>query len=259
MRLKEKVAIVTGGGIGIGKAIALAFAKEGAIIVVTSRNITNLKNAASEIKDNGGEATAIEANIADEKQVQEMIAHTIRKYQKVDILVNNSGVAGPTIEVADLNLKDWNETLMVDLTGAMLCTREGLKHMIPRQSGSIINISSRLGRYGLAMRSPYTVAKSGLISLTETLSMEVGKYGIRVNCLAPGPISGQRNDYFLETTAAANGLPVSEFSNRITSRISLRRFLNAQEIALPAVFLASEESSGITGQTITVDGGTNCI
>ena len=259
MRLKDKVAIITGGGFGIGKAITLAFADEGAIVVVASRNLTNLEQVVNEIKSKGGQATAIETDVSNEKQAQEMVSRTLREYGRIDILVNNSGIGGPTAGVVDMKLDDWNETLAVDLTGAMLCSREVLKDMIPRQSGNIVNISSRVGKYSLVSRSPYTVAKLGLIGFTETLAMEVGKYNIRVNCIAPGAVGGERNDNIIRATSKALGITFQEVAKQITDRISLRRFISAEEIAWPTVFLASDESSAITGQTLVVDGGTICL
>ena len=259
MRLKDKVAIITGGGFGIGKAITLAFASEGAVVVLASRNFTNLKNVANEIKSKGGQATAIETDVSNENQVKEMVSRTLSEYGRIDILVNNSGIGGPTTDVADMNLDDWNETLAIDLTGAMLCSREVLKDMIPRQSGNIINISSRAGKYCLALRSPYTTAKMGLIGFTETLSMEVGKYTIRVNCVAPGAVGGKRTDSIIKATSKTLGVTFQEVSRQLTDRVSLRRFISPEEIAGPAVFLASDEASAITGQTLVVDGGTICL
>ena len=259
MRLKDKVVIITGGGIGIGRAIALAFASEGAAVVVASRNLSNLDTAANEITSKGQRAIAIETDVCDEKQVQKMARQTVSEYGKIDILVNNSGIAGPTATVVDLRLNDWNKTLAVDLTGAMLCSREVLIQMIPRQSGNIINISSRVAKYGLILRTPYAAAKAGLISLTEIMSMEVGKHNIRVNCIAPGAVGGDRNEAFLSSTSKALGITPQELAKQVTSKVSLRRFLSAEEVAWPAVFLASDEASGITGQTLIVDGGTNCL
>ena len=259
MRLKDKVAIVTGGGVGIGKAIALAFASEGALVVVASRNLTNLENVATEIKSKGKRATAIETDVSDENQVKKMVSRTLDEYGKIDILVNNSGIGGPTAGVVDLELDDWNKTLAVDLTGAMLCSREVLKDMIPRQSGNIINISSRAGKYSLVLRSPYTVAKLGLMGFTETMAMEVGKYNIRVNCIAPGAVGGERTENIIKATSKALGITFQEVTRQMTDRTSLRRFIAAEEVAWPAVFLASDESSAITGQTLIVDGGTICL
>jgi len=255
VRLKDKVAVVTGGGVGIGRAIALAFANEGALLVLASRNLPNLKVVADEIKAGGSKATAIKADVSDENQVKELVSQTLSEYGRVDILVNNSGIAGPTAPVVDLKLSDWNQTLAVNLTGAMLCSREVLKGMIPRGSGNIINISSLSGRQGLPFRSPYTASKWGLIGFTQTLSMEVGKYNIRVNCIAPGAVAGERIENVLRARAEALGISYEEASRQATSRASLGRFVTADEIARTAVFLASDESGGITGQTISVDAG----
>ena len=255
MRLKDRVAIVTGGGVGIGKAIALAFANEGALLVLASRNQANLEAVAGEIKAKGGRAIVIKTDVSDESQVKKLVAQTLGEYGKVDILVNNSGIAGPTAAVADIELEGWNQTLSTDLTGAMLCSREVLKDMIPRGSGNIINISSLSGRQGLLFRSPYTASKWGLIGFTQTLSMEAGKHNIRVNCIAPGAVAGERIENVIRARAEASGITYEEAARQATSRSSLGRFVTSEEIALTAIFLASDESSGITGQTISVDAG----
>ncbi len=255
MRLKDKVAIITGGGVGIGKAIALAFSSEGAALVLASRNLANLEAVASEVKGRGGQAIALKTDVADESRVKEMVAQTLSEYGRVDILVNNSGIAGPTAAVVDLKLEDWNQTIAVDLTGVMLCSREVLKDMIPRGSGSIINISSLAGRQGMVFRSPYTVSKWGLIGFTQTLSMEVGENNIRVNCIAPGPVYGERIENVIRARSKALGVAEEEITKQLTSRASLAKLVTAEEIAWTAVFLASGESGGITGQTMSVDGG----
>ena len=138
VRLKDKVAIITGGGSGIGKAIAKAFVQEGATVVLAARNAANLEQTAKELQAMGGKAKTIPTDVKDEKQIINMVAETIKTFGKIDILVNNSGIGGPTAYVVDLKLEEWNEILMVDLTGSMLCAREALKHMIPRKSGVII-------------------------------------------------------------------------------------------------------------------------
>src|SRR4030042_4529210 len=126
MRLKDKVAIVTGGGIGIGKATSLAFASEGAVVVIAARTLSKLEDTVAKIKSGGGRAKAIQADVSDEKQVQLVGAETLNDYGKIDILVNNSGIAGPTASVADLRLEDWNKVLAINLTGRMRCASEGL-------------------------------------------------------------------------------------------------------------------------------------
>ncbi len=255
MRLNKKVAIVTGGGVGIGKAISLAFASEGAAVVAAARALPRLEAVAGEIRSRGGRAIAIQTDISDENQVKKMVVQTLNEYGQIDILVNNSGIAGPTVNVVDIKLEDWNEVLAVNLTGAMLCSREVLKSMIARQSGNIINISSAAGRGGFAMRSPYCASKWGIIGLTQTLAVEVGEYNIRVNGIAPGPVEGERIKNVLKADAKAKGLTYEEARSIKTADAALRRMVTATEIADTAVFLVLGESSGITGQIFDVNAG----
>jgi len=259
MRLKDKVAIVTGGGIGIGRAISYAFASEGAAVVLAARTLSRLNEVAEDIKSRGGKAKAIQTDISDEKQVQHMIAQTLNEYGQVDILVNNSGITGPTANVVDMDLNEWNEVLAVNLTGAMLCAREVLKTMIVRKSGSIINIGSEGGRSGYPLRSPYCVSKMGIIGLTETLAIEVGEYNIRVNCISPAAIRGERITNRLKARAKAMDISYDEAMNRLTSNYSLKRIAEPSEVATAAVFLASDEASAITGHTLVVNCGMHIV
>lgn len=255
MRLNKKVAIVTGGGAGIGRAISLAFAAEGAAVVVAARTLPRLEAVADEIRSGGGRATAIQTDLSDQNQVKKMVAQTLEEYNQIDILVNNSGIAGPVADVVDIKLDDWNKVLAVNLTGAMLCAREVLKSMIARRSGNIINISSMAGRGGFAMRSPYCVSKWGIIGLTQTLAVETGEYNIRVNGIAPGAVEGERIENVLKADAKAMGLTYEEVRSKSIARAVLRRMVTATEIADTALFLVSEESSGITGQILDVNAG----
>jgi len=255
MRLNNKVAIVTGGGVGIGKAISLAFASEVAAVVEAARALPRLEAVADEIRSGGGRAIAIQTDVSDENQVKKMVAQTLNEYGQIDILVNNSGIAGPTINVVDIKLDDWNEVLAIDLTGAMLCSREVLKSMLTRQSGNIINISSAAGTRGFPMRSPYCAAKWGIIGLTQTLALEVGRYNIRVNCIAPGAVEGERIRNVMKARAEATGLAYEEIASEMSASVALGRMVTVAEIVNTAVFLASDESSGITGQTISVNAG----
>jgi len=260
LRLKDKVAIVTGGGRGIGKAIALAFANEGAAVVVASRTLSRLEETVSEIKSKGGRATAIQTDVTDEKQVQRMVEKTIAEYGKIDILVNNSGIGGPTVRVVDLKLEDWHEVLSIDLTGSMLCAREVLRYMIPRRSGNIISIAAEGGRgcdgrAGYPMRSPYTCAKMGVIGLTEVLATEVGEDNIRVNAISPAAVRGERLINVVKGRSEATGVPFEELMSKITANYSLKRPAEESEVAATAVFLASDESSAITGQVLVANCG----
>ncbi len=255
MRLKDRVAIVTGGGTGIGKAISMAFASEGATVIVAARTLAKLDETAKEIMSKGGRATTIQTDVSDENQVKQMVARALNEYGQIDILVNNSGIPGPTTNVVDMNLDEWNKVLAVDLTGYMLCSREVLKRMIPRRSGNIINIGSRAGRAGYPKRSPYCVAKWGIVGLTETLAIEVGEYNIRVNCISPAGVKGERHENVWKAKAKAMGISYDEIVQQATSKYALKRVTEPSEVAAAAVFLASDEASAITGHTLVVDCG----
>ena len=260
MRLKDRVAIVTGGGKGIGRAISLAFSEEGAIVVAAGRTLSALQATCDEIRSKGGRTKAIQTDLTVEEQVIQMVAETVREFGQVDVLVNNSGVAGPTTRIVDMELAKWNETIALDLTGSMLCAREVLKHMIPRRRGSIVSIVSEGGRAGdgrsgFPLRSAYCAAKMGLIGVTESLSIEVGAYNIRVNAVSPGPVKGEHITNAMKAKAAAVGRPFEEIMEALAAGSSLQRIVEEAEVARTVVFLASDESSGITGQTIPVSCG----
>lgn len=259
MRLKNKVAIVTGGGGGIGRAISEAFAAEGATVIVAARTLSKLDETVEKIESGGGRVKAIQTDISDEKQVQRMVAETLNDYGKVDILVNNSGIAGPTASVVDLKLQDWNEVLAINLTGSMLCAREVLKHMIPNRKGNIINIGSDGGRFGYPMRSPYCVSKWGIIGLTETLAIEVGEYNIRVNCISPAAVKGERLTNVVMGRSKTTGVPFEELMSKIAVNYALHRPTEEAEVAAAAVFLASDASSGVTGHTLVVNCGHHIV
>jgi NAD(P)-dependent dehydrogenase (short-subunit alcohol dehydrogenase family) len=255
MKLKGKVAIVTGGGSGIGRAIALAFASEGATAVVVARNMARLKDVAAEIASRGGKAAAIAADIADELKVKEMVSRTLGEFGRIDILVNNAGIPGPTANLSDMELDKWNEVLSINLTGAMLCSREVLAGMIPRKSGSIINIGSVGGMSGFPMRGPYCVSKMGIIALTETMAIEVGDFNIRVNCISPAAVRGDRVLAAARAKGKALGIDYERVLERLTKDYSLKRLIEPSEIASAAVFLASDDASAITGHNLVVSCG----
>jgi len=255
MRLEGKVAIVTGGGKGIGRAISLAFAREGADVVVAARTVSALKEVASEIEALGRKSLAVVTDLSDPEQALAMVDKTLEEFGKVDVLMNNSGIAGPTATVADMELEVWNQVLAVNLTGAMLCAKHVLKKsMIPRQSGVIINMSSGMGRRGVGLRSPYSTSKWAIIGFTQALALEVGRYGIRVNCIAPGPVEGDRTERVLRERSKVLGIAFEEIMESTKASLPLGRMVKPEEVAELAVFLACDQSSGITGQTINSAG-----
>jgi NAD(P)-dependent dehydrogenase (short-subunit alcohol dehydrogenase family) len=254
-RLKDKVAIITGGGYGIGKAIAKAFVQEGATVVIAATTLLKLQETAKELQAMGGRAMTIQTDIRDEHQIKRMVDETLRAFGKIDVLVNNSGIGGPTCNVVDMKLEEWNNILAIDLTGSMLCAREVLKYMIPRKSGVIINLGaeggrSGDGRSGYPMRAAYCCSKMGVIGLTETLAQEVGEYNIRVNCISAAAVKGDRFIRVIEGRAKAMGISFEEALSREMANYSLKRPSEDYELANCAVFLATDESSAITGQTI---------
>ncbi len=261
-RLQNKTAIVTGGGKGIGKAIALAFASEGATVVVAGRDLSRLEETVETICSHKGTAMAIQTDVADEQQVKQMVAGTMDTYGQIDILVNNSGIIGPVSPVVDMDLNEWNETLAINLTGAMLCSREALKVMIPRRTGTIIAIGSEGGRgcdgrAGRPDRGAYGCSKMGMIGLAETMAVEVGQHGIRVNVISPAGVIGERLAHFKTTVHA--GVSADERQKKLAANYSLGRFAEESEIASIAVFLASDESSAITGQIIVANCGHHVV
>ncbi len=255
MEFEGKIALITGGGMGIGSAISHAFSKEGAIVMIASRNENNLQSIVSKIQDNGAQAFFFKTDISSYDQVQKLMFHIKAEFGKLDILVNNTGIAGPTASVEAMPIQEWQQTLDTNLTGAMLCAKEALQLMIPQSAGAIINIAAGAGVHGFMLRSPYSVSKAGLINLTKTMAMEVGKNNIRVNCISPGPVESERAKNVIAAKSKALKIPIENIIREKTEKIALGRFLLPEEVANVAVFLASEKSSGITGQNINVDGG----
>lgn len=264
MRLKDRTAIITGGGRGIGRAISLAFATEGATVVAVDLVPSELEETAEKVRALGGEPKTIKADITREEQIVRMVSETMAACGKIDILVNNSGIAGPTVPVVEMDLDQWLKVMAVNLTGSMLCAKHVLKHMIPRRSGAIINIVSEGGRSGdgrsgYPMRSPYCCSKMGLIGLTETLSVEVGGSNIRVNAISPAAVRGERIINVVKDRAEATGRPFDELMGQLVANYSLHRPVEETEVAAAAVFLASDESSAITGQTLAVNCGQHVV
>lgn len=260
MLFQDKVTLVTGGGRGIGKVIALAFAREGADVAVTGEAESPLKETVTEIESIGRTSLAVVCDFLQPEQAEVMVDTFLEKFGHIDILVNNAGIEGPTRTVAEMDLEGWNDTLSINLNGAMVTSRNVLgKSMIPRKSGVIINISSASGRRGRDSRSAYAVTKFGIIGLTQTMALEFGKYGIRVNAIAPGAVEGERIESVFKQYAEKSGIPYEEMVTRSNSLAALGRMVKPEEVADLAVFLASEKSSGITGQTINIDAGTNFI
>jgi NAD(P)-dependent dehydrogenase (short-subunit alcohol dehydrogenase family) len=236
--------------------MALRFATEGAAVTVAGTSRDQLDATAAEIVAAGGRSLAVVADVASEAAVAQMVAATLREFGRVDILVNNAGIAGPTAAVADAKCEDWERTLAVNLTGAFLCSKLAIPHLIAQQSGRILNITSVAGRIGYAMRSAYAASKWGLIGLTRSLALELGPHGITVNAIAPGAVRGERIGNVVRDRAAALGRTAAEIEREFfVEPTALKRMLGPEEIAATALFLASDEARGITGETLGVTAG----
>ena len=240
MKLADKVAVVTGGGKGIGKAIALAFAREGASVCVTGRTLERLEQTVREIHDTGGRGIFVQGDISLESDVSRSINFTEEQFGTIHILVNNAAVNLPDIPVTEVTLEQWNQILSVNLTGSFLCCRRVLPIMYRNRTGSVINISSIGGRQGAKFRGPYRASKAALLNLNETMAAEAHEFGVRVNAICPGSV--ETNMMHEITTDEPN---------------SIHDWMLPEEIAAVTVFLASEESSSITGTAIDAFGQSN--
>jgi 3-oxoacyl-[acyl-carrier protein] reductase len=245
MKLEGKVALITGAGNGIGEAISLLFAREGADIAVNDIDLSMANRTAAAVKKMKRRAVAIQADVAKAGQVSAMVNRVIEELGGVHILVNNAGIGGggPVLEES---LETWDRIVAVSLRGAYLCSRGAGKWMVSHNTGNIVNISSIAGMKGSINMNAYSSAKAGVISLTRALAMEWAKYDIRVNCIAPGIIN---------TPMTQQTLARRYTSERLKESIPLGRMGESEEVASVALFLASADSSYVTGITIPVDGG----
>jgi len=260
MKLKDRVAIVTGGGTGIGKAISLALADEGAAVVVAARNVARLGEVADQITSKGGKAKAIQTDISDYEQIKGMVAETVEEFGKLDILINNAAAYSyNNADVPDMDLDVWYDTLDVNVSGTMLCAREAMKVMIPRQSGVIVNVSSVAGISGHPTESPYCVSKWAIIGFTEVLAIEAGKHSIRVNTISPGATRTPEFEEMITALAKRRGLTAEDMWRKLKASNSLNRIAEPEEIARAVVFMASDDSSAMTGHNMIVSCGFHLI
>jgi NAD(P)-dependent dehydrogenase (short-subunit alcohol dehydrogenase family) len=250
-----RAAIVTGGGQGIGRAIALVLARAGASVVLAARSRDRMDSVAAEIRGFGGRALVCVTDVSSESDVVALMDATRHEHGAIDVLVNNAGIAGPTGLARDVEARAWEETIAINLTGAFLCAKHASAAMIPRKRGTIVNISSVAGRIGYALRTPYAASKWGMIGLSHSLAAELGPHGIRVNAVLPGSTEGERLDRVIRARAEAEKKTVAETTAWYVKDTPLGRMVSEDEVADAVAFLASDAASGITGQAISVCGG----
>jgi NAD(P)-dependent dehydrogenase (short-subunit alcohol dehydrogenase family) len=255
MLLKDKVAVVTGGGRGIGRAIAIAYAQEGANLVLASRSLEALEETRTTLTPLGREVLVVQTDIRDANSVQALATRTLAHFGRIDILVNNSGIAGPTAPLWEIAPQEWQETFAVNITGTYLCCRAFLPAMIERQAGSIVIIGSMTGKRPLVGRTPYAASKMAVLGLARTLAWETGAYNIRVNVISPGPVEGERIDSVFRKQAEAKGISPAEARQQFLRDSPLGHIIPPEDVAKVAVFLASDSAASITGEDVNVSAG----
>jgi NAD(P)-dependent dehydrogenase (short-subunit alcohol dehydrogenase family) len=254
--LKDKVAIITGGGYGIGKEIALAYARAGAKIMIAARLLKPMQETVEALKKLGAAANFVETDVSKEAHCVKMAEETRKSFGgRIDILVNNAGISGPTKRITDMSLAEWQETIDIDLTGTWLATRAVLPTMDTQRGGNILNISSGAGRRGYPMRSPYAAAKWAMIGFTQTVAAEWGARGIRCNCICPGAIEGERIERVMRARAEALKVPYEQVRGQFLSQAAMNRMATEAEVARVSLFLVTDAAAGMTGQTLNVDAG----
>jgi 3-oxoacyl-[acyl-carrier protein] reductase len=252
-RLEGKVAVITGASGELGKVMGSLFVREGAAVLLAARREELVREAAASA---GAGAIAMRADVTNEADVTAMIGRAVEEFGRVDVMVNNAGAPGTDKWVWEQTLENWNATLAIDLTAAMLCTREALtQSMLERGSGVIINVSSGASFMALPRKSHYVAAKAALRAFTQTVAKEVGPKGVRCNCIVPGSIETELWRDWVRRTAAEDHV---DYETRRSERLALTALgtiSQPSDVANLAVFLSSEESRTITGQSIICDAG----
>lgn len=252
-RFADKVVIVTGASTGLGPIMAKMMANEGARLVLAARRLELVEDVARSI---GDAAVAVRADVSDEADVAAMVDVAMQRWGQVDVMMNNAAVPGVDKFIWEQTLENWNATFAVDVTAAMLCTREVLnRSMLERRTGAIVNFSSGAGWDGLPRKSHYSSAKGALRILTKVIAKEAGEYGIRCNCVVPGSIDTELLRNYHKRLAGDQDVPVETIRAQSAARTALKTISTPEDVANLALFLASDEARTITGQSINVDAG----
>ncbi|OBB66325.1 SDR family NAD(P)-dependent oxidoreductase [Mycobacterium sp. 852014-50255_SCH5639931] len=252
-RLDGRVAIITGASTGLGPVLGALFVREGAKVLLAARREELVREAAHAA---GPGAIAMRADVTDEHDVAAMVARAVAEFGQVDILCNNAAAPGQDRWIWEQTLENWNATIAIDVTAAMLCTREVLNQsMLARRRGVILNFSSTAGYSGIVRKTHYVTAKASLRAFTKTVALEVGPYGIRCNCIVPGAIDTELWRQWVQRTADERGIDFATQRAKALKGVALQDISAPEDVANLALFLASDESRTITGQSIPVDAG----
>ncbi|MCO5119726.1 MAG: SDR family oxidoreductase [Burkholderiaceae bacterium] len=256
MDLSGQTALVTGAGRGIGREIAIELGKHGADVILAARSVTEMKAVAEEIRSMGRKAWDFKMDLSNSGEIKAALQQMASKCPRIDILVNNSGIGGPTQALVNVDENEWRRTLDVNLTGAYLVTKEVLPKMQESLSGKIVFIGSVTGKRPLLNRTPYAASKLGLLGMVRTLAVEAGEFNVNVNLVSPGAVMGDRLDWVIKHQAEARAISEEEIVAQMEKTAALRRMVSARDIALGVVFLVSDYASNITGIDLNINAGT---
>ncbi len=252
-RLQGKVAIITGASTGLGPVMGAIFVREGAKVLLAARREELVQKAAA---DAGPDVIGLRADVTKEEDVVAMVGRAVEAFGQVDIMCNNAAAPGTDKWIWEQELENWNATIAIDVTAAMLCTREVLKQsMLERQSGVILNFSSTAAYSGMVRKTHYVTAKASVRAFTKAVALEVGSYGIRCNCVVPGSIDTELWQNWVRRLAGEQSVDYDSLRERMLAGSPLRTISSPEDVANLALFLASDESRTITGQSIPVDAG----
>jgi NAD(P)-dependent dehydrogenase (short-subunit alcohol dehydrogenase family) len=256
MRLENRVALVTGAAKGMGHDICLTLAREGADLALVAREVPPLEAVRGEIEQLGRRGLVVPCDVTDEASVEKMVARSLETFGRIDILVNAAGVTGPIeTPVQEIRVEDFRFVLEANLVGTFLPTKHVLPGMIARKYGKVVNISGTSGLRGYKYRAAYSSSKWALRGFTRTVALEVGRHNINVNALHPGIVAGDRMDKLCREKAKKRGWTPEQVYQEYVDEMALRRVTVSQDIADAVLFLVSDESKNMTGQSVTVDGG----
>lgn len=253
--LAGRTALVTGAGRGIGRAIALRCAAEGAAVALAGRSVPELEEVAALVAAAGGASLVVPMDVQDPASVADGVDRIAADLGDVDVLVANSGVAGPTAPLWEVTPEEWDVTHAVNVRGVFLSCRAVLPSMVRRGTGAIVVIGSMSGKRPMAQRTPYTSSKTALIGLVRTLAVEAGEHGIRVNLVSPGPVTGPRLDRVVAAASEAGGRTPDEQLAEYAAASPLRRLVDPDDVAAAVVFLAGDDARSTTGEDLNVSAG----
>jgi NAD(P)-dependent dehydrogenase (short-subunit alcohol dehydrogenase family) len=253
--LRGRVALVTGAGRGIGRAIVERLAADGAAVALAGRSVDELAAAAGTVTDRGGKALVVPTDVVDADEVAAAVVRTETALGPLDLLVANSGIAGPTAPLWEVDPQEWDDTFAVNVRGVFLTCRAALPAMVRRGSGAVVVVGSMSGKRPLAHRTAYAASKTALVGLVRSLALEAGPHGVRVNLVSPGPVTGPRLDDVLRAQSSTTGRPVEELRAEYESQSPLQRLVDPRDVAAAVAFLAGDGARSITGEDLNVSAG----